>query len=191
MASVTGRAFLEEKMAREREVRKIRGGRLFTTIDSFSDWSGRVFSYFIFFIIAALMFEITLRYFFNAPTMWVHEMSKIVFGACSVLMGAYCLLHNQHIRIDIIYGKFSPRVKAAIDCFTLLFIMFFAGLMVIYGYGFAKSAFDLGEVPIMAFKPVLWPYKASIGIAGLMVVIQALANWIRRFHLATTGKELA
>lgn len=190
MASVTGRAFLAEKMAR-REVRKVRGGRLFTIIDGFSDWSGRVFSYFIFFIIAFLMFEITLRYFFNAPTFWAHEMCKIIFGACSVLMGAYCLLHNQHIRIDIIYGKFSPRVRAAVDCFTLLIIIFFAGLMVWQGYGFAKMAFDLGEVPIMAFKPVLWPYKASIGIAGLMVVIQALANWIRRFHLATTGKELA
>ena len=137
------------------------------------------------------MYEIILRYFFNLPTIWVHETTKLLFGAASVLMGAYCLLHNQHIRIDVIYGRFSPRVRAAIDCFTLLFIIFFAGLMVIYGIPFAKQAFDLGEVPIMAFKPVLWPEKASIGIAGLMVVIQALANWIRRFHLATTGKELA
>lgn len=191
MASVTGRAFLEEKMAREREAQKTSGGKLLTLIDSFSDWSGKILSYFIFFVIVLLLYEIISRYFFDRPTIWVHETSKLMFGAASVLMGAYCLLHHQHIRIDVIYGRFSPRVKAAIDCFTLLFIIFFAGLMVIYGIPFAKQAFDLGETPIMAFKPLLWPEKATIGIAGLMVVVQSLANWIRAFHLAIMGKELA
>ena len=190
MASVTGRAFLTEKMARG-EARKTPWERFFTLIDSFSDWSGRLLSYFIYFIIAFLILEITLRYLFNAPTPWAHEMCKIIFGSASVLMGAYCLLHNQHIRIDIIYGKFSPRVRAAVDCFTLLIIIFFAGLMVWQGYGFAKMAFDLGEVPIMSFKPVLWPYKASIALAGAMVVIQGLVHWIRALHLAITGKESA
>lgn len=191
MASVTGRAFLYEKMAREREARKTRGGRFLTVIDNFTDWSGRLLSYFIYFVIVLLMYEIILRYFFNLPTIWVHETSKLMFGAASVLMGAYCLLHNQHIRIDVIYGRFPPRVRAAIDCFTLLIILFFAGLMVRYGIPFAYQAFQLGETPIMAFKPLLWPEKASIPIAGLMVVIQGLALWIRSFYLAITGKELA
>ena len=189
LASVTGRAFLQEKLAAG-EVRKTQGGRILTLIDSFSDWSGRILSYFIYFIIILLMYEILLRYFFDLPTIWVHETSKLIFGACSVLMGAYCLLHNQHIRIDVIYGKFPPRGRAAIDLFTLLLIFFFAGLMVIHGFPFAKQAFYLGEVPIMAFKPLLWPEKACIPIAGAMVILQGLAIWIRRFHMVITGKEL-
>lgn len=190
MASVTGRAFLQEKMVREREVQVTHGGRFLGTIDFLIEWSGKVLSYFIYFLVVLLMYEIILRYFFNLPTMWVHETSKLIFGASSVLMGAYCLLHNQHIRIDVIYGRFSPRVRAAIDCFTLLFILFFAGLMVRYGIPFAYQAFQLGETPIMAFKPLLWPDKAAIPLAGAMVVIQGLALWIRSFYLAIKGKEL-
>jgi len=191
LASVTGRAFLYEKMAREREVAVTRGGRFLKYIDSFIEWSSSVLSYFVYFIIVLLMYEIILRYFFDLPTIWVHETSKLLFGACSVLMGAYCLLHNQHIRIDVFYARFSPRMRAAIDCFTMLFIFFFAFLMVYHGYSFAKMAFDYGEVPIMAFKPLLWPEKASIPVAGALVILQGIVIWIRRFYMATKGKELA
>jgi len=178
-------------LAREREVQKTRWRRFLSVLDCFSDWSGCLLSYFIFFIIVLLMYEIILRYFFDLPTIWVHEMSKLIFGACSVLMGAYCLLHNQHIRIDVIYGRFSPRTRAVIDCFTMLLILFFASLMVIHGFPWAKQAFVLGETPIMAFKPALWPEKAAIPIAGAMVVIQGLAMWSRHLYQAITGKELA
>jgi len=190
LASVTGTAFLKEKMG-GKEAQAGHGIRLLRVIDSFSDWSGRVLSYFIYFVIFLLMYEIMLRYFFGLPTPWVHESSKLLFGAASVLMGAYCLLHHQHIRIDVIYGRFPPRTRAAIDCFTLGLVMFFCTLQIIHGIPFAKQAFVLQEVPIMAFKPLLWPEKACIPIAGFMVCMQAIAVWIRSFHFAITGKELA
>ena len=189
MASVTGRAFLEEKMA-EKGLPKARGVRVLRLIDTFSEWSGKILSYFVYFLIILLMYEIIMRYFFDLPTIWVHESSKLIFGAASVLMGAYCLLHHQHIRIDVIYGRFSPRTKAAIDCFTLGIIMFFCTLQIVHGIPFARQAFELQEVPIMAFKPLLWPEKATIGVAGAMVVLQAIAIWVRSFHFAVTGKEL-
>ncbi|MFC1914950.1 TRAP transporter small permease subunit [Chloroflexota bacterium] len=189
MASVTGRAFLEEKMGNKGS-REGHGVRVLRSIDAFSEWSGKTLSYFVYFIIFLLMYEIILRYFFDLPTAWVHESSKLIFGAASVLMGAYCLLHNQHIRIDVVYGRFSPRTKAIVDCFTLGIIMFFCTLQIIHGIPFARQAFELQEVPIMAFKPLLWPEKACIPLAGAMVVLQAIAIWARSFHLAVTGKEL-
>jgi TRAP-type mannitol/chloroaromatic compound transport system permease small subunit len=165
--------------------------RLLKIIDGISEWSGHILSYFIYFVIFFLIYEIVLRYFFDLPTPWVHETSKLIFGAASVLMGAYCLLHHQHIRIDVIYGRFSMRSKAVVDCFTLLLIMFFCTLQIIHGIPFAKQAFVLQEVPIMAFKPLLWTEKACIPLAGSMVVLQAIAQWVRSFHFAVTGKELA
>jgi len=177
-------------MAR-REVRKTPWDRFFAIIDNISDRSGKVISYFIYFIIVCLLYEIILRYFFNAPTIWAHEISKLFFAAASVLMGAYCLLHNQHIRIDVIYGKFPPRTRAAIDLLTLLFILFFVTLMVIYGIPFAWQAFVLSETPIMAFQPVLWPIKACIPVAGFLLLIQGIAQWIRALHMVITGRETA
>ena len=174
----------------EKGLPKARGVRVLRLIDTFSEWSGKILSYFVYFLIILLMYEIIMRYFFDLPTIWVHESSKLIFGAASVLMGAYCLLHHQHIRIDVIYGRFSPRTKAAIDCFTLGIIMFFCTLQIVHGIPFARQAFELQEVPIMAFKPLLWPEKATIAMAGAMVVLQAIAIWVRSFHFAVTGKEL-
>lgn len=57
MASVTGRAFLQEKMVREREVQVTHGGRFLGTIDFLSEWSGKVLSYFIFFLLLVLFFQ--------------------------------------------------------------------------------------------------------------------------------------
>lgn len=165
--------------------------RTFAVIDKITEWSGIGISYFIYIIVIMLIYEVTMRYFFNLPTNWAHETSKLMFGAISVLMGAYCLLHNQHIRIDIVYGRFSPRKRAAIDLFTMLLIFFFASLLVIHGMPFAIKSFVLKETPIMAFKPPYWPVKACIPLAGLMVLVQGLAQWIRALHLAITGKELA
>ena len=190
MASVTEKASPQEKVARS-EKRKPPWERFFSIIDNFSDRSGKIISYFIYLVMACLLYEIILRYFFNSPTIWAHEISKLCFGAASVLMGAYCLFHNQHIRIDVFYGKFSPRKRAAIDLFTLLFILFFASLMVIYGLPFAWQAFVLGETPIMAFQPLLWPIKACIPIAGLMVLIQGLVQWIRALRIVVKGEGAA
>lgn len=166
--------------------------RILAVIDKISGWSGGVIKYLMFVIIVVLLYEIVMRYFFNAPTIWAHEISKICFGSASVLMCAYCLLHNEHIRIDVIYGRFSPRKRATIDLFTYLFIFLFVTLLVVYGIPFTIESFVSQEVAHkQVFRPLYWPWKACIPLAGLMALAQGLAHWIRALHLVVTGRELA
>lgn len=166
--------------------------QVLVVIDKISDWSGKVISYFIYIIVIVLLYEIVMRYFFNTPTIWAHEISRISFGAASVLMCAYCLLHNQHVRVDIIYGRFSPRKRAAIDLFTYLFILFYITLVVVYWIPFTIESFVVKETAAkQIFRPIYWPFKACALLAGLMALAQGLAQWIRALHLVITGKELA
>lgn len=165
--------------------------RFLKVIDSISHWSGELVKHAVWLMIAVLCYEVLLRYVFNAPTIWAHETTKQLFGAYSVLLGAYCLRYGHHVRIDLIYGAVPKRTQAIFDSVTTLFIFLFLFLMLWRGVLSTAASYRLGEVPhVIPFKPLLWPLRASIPLAAALVFLQALANWIRSLTMAFTGKEL-
>jgi TRAP-type mannitol/chloroaromatic compound transport system permease small subunit len=165
--------------------------RFLAKLESIADWSGKIASYFIFIVIAILLYEVTARYFFNKPTIWAHEITQLVFGGAAVLLGAYCLRHRQHIVIDVIYRLFPKRAKAIVDSVTILFIFWWVGLYLYLGFPYAWEAIVSKEASFTPLETPIWPIKLTIPIAGVLLLIQGLAMWIRSLYLAITGKELA
>ena len=160
-------------------------------VDTVSELSGKLVSILIFFMTGVLFLEVTLRYVFNAPTIWAHELTVHLFGAYSVLAGAYVLLHHQHIKIDIIYGLFSPRGRAIIDSVTYLFFFLFIVVMLRYGIMTAWRAVELRQtVSPSPWGSPLWPLKLTLPIAAFLMLAQGLAHFIRALKMAITGKEL-
>src|SRR6266536_1982979 len=70
-------------------------------------------------------YEVIARFAFNSPTNWVHESMFLMYGMQYMLAGAYAYREDQHVRVDVIYTKFSPRGKAVADIFTSLFFFSF------------------------------------------------------------------
>ena len=60
---------------------------------------------------AFLLFEVVARYMFNSPTSWATEATTMLFVAYTILSGGYLLLHRGHIKVDIFYQQFSPRLN--------------------------------------------------------------------------------
>lgn len=161
------------------------------TIDMVSEWSGKLVSILIFFMTGILFLEVLLRYIFNSPTIWAHELTLHFFGAYSVLAGAYVLLHRQHINIDLIYDCFSPRIKAIVDSLTYLLFFFFIVVTLRYGMMTAWRAVELRQtVSPSPWGSPLWPLKLTIPLAALLMLTQGLAHFIRALKMAVTGKEL-
>jgi TRAP-type mannitol/chloroaromatic compound transport system permease small subunit len=164
--------------------------RILSFIDSVSEWSGRLISVFIYFLAFFLLYDVTMRFVFNAPTIWCHELALHIFGAYAVLAGPYVLLHDEHVRIDIIYNHFSPRGQAIIDCFTYLLFFMYLGLLFWYGYVFAARAVELNQtVSPSPWASPLWPVKLTIPLAAFLMLAQGLAIYIRKLTLAITGEE--
>lgn len=165
--------------------------RVLAAIDFLSEWSGKLVSVLIFFLVGVLLWDVTLRFVFNSPTIWAHELSVHFFGAYSILAGAYVLLHHQHVKIDIFYIRFSARGRAIIDCFTYLMFFLFIGVMLKYGFDMAMRSVEFRETvsPSPWASPV-WPTKLTIPLAALLMLLQGLAHFIRSLKLAITGKEL-
>ena len=87
----------------------------FDTVDSISEWSGRIVSFGLYIGIAVLFIEVFLRYLFNHPTVWAHGYSQRIFGSYFILIGAYTLLHNGHVRVDLIYNRLQEKARAFFD----------------------------------------------------------------------------
>ncbi len=164
--------------------------RILAAIDFVSEWSGRLVSILIFFMLGILLLEVALRFLFNAPTIWAHELSMHIFGAYSVIAGAYVLLHHQHVKIDIIYLRFSIRTRAIVDTFTYLVFFLFIIILLRYGFMYAWRAVEIGQtVSPSPWASPLWPTKMTIPLAALLMLAQGLAHFIRTLKTAITGKR--
>jgi len=160
-------------------------------VDTVSEWSGKVIAMLIFPMIGVLLWEITLRYVFNAPTIWAHELSQHLFGSYSVLAGAYVLLRFQHVRVDVIYERFSPRGRAILDSVTHLMFFLFVGVLLVEGVQMAWCSVEIREFSNTPWAPPLYPLKLTVPIGAFLILIQGLAHFIRVLNMAITGRELA
>ena len=166
--------------------------RVLFIIDSVSEWSGRLISCFVFFLAFFLLYDVVMRFVFNAPTIWCHELSLHIFGAYAVLAGPYVLLHNEHVKIDLVYNLFSKRGRAIIDSFTYLLFFMFIGLLFWHGLHIGMRAFELRQtVSPSPWASPLWPVKLTVPLAAFLMLLQGLAQYIRTLKLAFTGEELS
>lgn len=166
--------------------------RILTIIDSISEWSGRLICGFVFLLAFFLLYDVIMRFVFNAPTIWCHELALHVFGAYAVLSGAYTMLHDEHVKIDIVYARFSKRGRAIVDTITFPLFFMFIGLLFWYGLKIGIRAFDLQQtVSPSPWASPLWPTKLAIPLAAFLMLLQGLAQYIRTLNLAFTGKELS
>lgn len=161
-------------------------------IDSVSDWSGKLISVFSYFLAFLLLYDVVMRFAFNAPTIWCHELALHIFGAYAVLAGPYALLHHEHVKIDIVYNQFSSRGRAVIDTVTYPIFFMFIGLLLWHGTAIAARSFELKQtVSPSPWASPLWPVKMTVPLAAFLMFAQGLAHYIRILNLAFTGKKLS
>lgn len=166
--------------------------RILSIIDSVSEWSGRLISVLVFFLAFFLLYDVIMRFAFNSPTIWCHELALHLFGAYAVLAGSYVLLHDEHVKIDIVYNLFSPRGRAIIDCFTYPLFFMFIGLLFWHSLHIGIRAFELKQtVSPSPWASPLWPVKLCVPLAAFLMLFQGLAKYIRTLNMAFTGKELS
>ncbi len=163
---------------------------LFTTIDAFSDWSGRIVSWLIYILIMELTYDTVARYVFNAPTAWSYDISYMLYGALFMLGAPYTLLMDEHIRVEAFFERLSPRTRAIIDLAGYL-VFFFpsVGALTFFGIEFAADAWRLRETSHTFWAPPIYPLKTLIPLAAFMLLMQGAAKFIRIIFFITRGEK--
>jgi TRAP-type mannitol/chloroaromatic compound transport system permease small subunit len=158
-------------------------------IDRMNELIGKAISFLILVLIGVIVYEIVARYLFNAPTIWAHEVSQMVYGAYVILLGGFLQQRNGHVNVEIMYQRFTPRTRAIINLFTWLLFFAFIGVIFVKGGEMAWDSFVYRETDSTVFAPPLYPLKAMIPLGALLLLLQGVVKYIGEIRVAITGKE--
>ena len=141
-------------------------------------------------LIFILFYEVVMRYLFNAPTIWVHELSAYLYSILFLIGGVYALIKDEHIKVDIFYSRIKKRNKAILDLFTWLFFYVFIIVLLRQSIEYAYISFLRKEVSFSVWAPPIWPLKFLIFLVAFLMLIQGVFKTINSLYLIFTGKEL-
>jgi TRAP-type mannitol/chloroaromatic compound transport system permease small subunit len=154
---------------------------LLRACDRLSTAVGQLFGWLIVGLTLLIAFEVVSRYAFDRPTAWSLDLSIMGFAALFMMAGAYGLAQQAHVRGDILYGMLSPRSQAGID--LVLYLGFFCPgvtALVWAGFNFAAESWSIREQSALtAGGAPVYPLKASIPLAGGLLMLQGLAEALR------------
>ncbi len=150
-------------------------------IDRISSWFGQIFSWLIVALTFLITWEVFARYALNNPNPWAFDLMIMAYGAAFMMAGAYTLAKSGHVRGDVLYGFFPPRLQAGLD--LVLYIVFFIpGVVALVwaGYTYAAESLAINESSTLtANGPPLYPFKMVIPISGALLLLQGVAEIIR------------
>jgi TRAP-type mannitol/chloroaromatic compound transport system permease small subunit len=155
--------------------------KLLLTIDKISTFVGQAFSWLIVGLTFLITYEIFSRYALDNPHPWAFDAMLIMYGTLFMMSGAYTLSKNGHVRGDVLYGFFPPRLQAGLDL-TLYFVFFLPGVVALCwaGYDYAADSWSIREYSsITSEGPPIYPFKTVIPVAGAFLLVQGIVEMIR------------
>ena len=186
-------------------------------IDAMNRAIGRLAMYLIFVLVAVLLYSSFSKVALS-PSLWTLETAQFVMVAYFVLGGPYAIQMGANVRMDLFYSDWSLRQKAWVDSITVLFLMFYLGVLFYGAVGSTAYAFgyfgtepfsffsdlfltlitqganaageNLGfmERSSTAWRPYLWPIKVLLCIGVFLMLLQCLAELFRDI-LRLKGQE--
>ena len=123
----------------------------------------------------------TVRKIFNYSSNSFLEIQWYLFSAVFLFLAGYTLLHNEHVRIDIVTGRMSPRVRAWIDIFgTLFFLLPMAFTIMVLSWPIFVDAYERHEVSTNAGGLIIWPARLLVPVGFFLLIVQGLSELIKR-----------
>lgn len=164
--------------------------KLLFSVDRLSTFFGQLFSWLIMALTLLISWEVFSRYVLNNPHPWAFDVMIMLYGTVFMMAGAYTLSKNGHVRGDVLYGFFPPRLQAGLD--LALYILFFVpGVFALAwaGISFASESWAINEHSnVTADGPALYPFKTIVPIAGALLLLQGIVEIIRCIVCLQTGE---
>ena len=164
--------------------------QLLYAADRISTWAGKTAAWLIVALMLVVCIEVFKRYILNAPDAWIYDINNMMYGTLFMMCGAYTLAQNGHVRGDFLYGSMKPRTQAGLD--LALYILFFLpgiAALVYAGYDYAGDSWRINEHSnVTANGPPVYYFKSIIPLAGMLVLLQGLAEITRCVVCLKTGQ---
>ena len=133
-----------------------------------------------------------VRYGLNTSSNAWLEIQWYLFGLIFLLGAGYTLKHNGHVRIDVLYGRFSPRLRAWVDFLGgLLFLLPMSGIIAWLGWDFFLASYAVDETSPDAGGLLRWPIKLAVPVGFALLWLQGVSEVIKRAGVLWGGLDLA
>lgn len=155
------------------------------TVDAVNRGVGRFAMYAIFMaMFGVLLYSSLARVAFDASPIWGIEMAQFLMTSYYLLGGGYALQDGSHVRMDLLYGRFSPRGRAMIDLFTAFFLLGYLILLLYGGISSTIYSFEYGQRNHSAWAPHIWPVKVIMVTGIVLALLQLTAIFFKDLALA-------
>lgn len=155
--------------------------RLAGWIDTLNERIGQMAKWLVLICVLISAGNAVIRKAFDTSSNAFLEIQWYLFSAMFLLGAAYTLKHNEHIRIDILLSRLSPRKQAVVDILgTLLFLLPMAIAVLYFSWPVMTQMMTSGETSSDAGGLVRWPVWALIPIGFTLLILQAAAEIIKR-----------
>lgn len=150
-------------------------------IDRVNTFIGRNASWLILLAILLSAGNAIFRKLFNNSSNAMLELQWYLYGAAFMGAAAHTLLQNGHIRIDILYGRWTRRRQIWIDILGNIFMLLpFTVLMIYFLAPWAKRSFLSGEMSMNSGGLILWPAKAILLTGFVLLFLQGISELIKK-----------
>ncbi|MDX2259110.1 MAG: TRAP transporter small permease subunit [Hyphomicrobiaceae bacterium] len=150
--------------------------RIATALDTFIDRIGRVTGWCAFALVCVMAYNVLLRYFFRTGSVAMQELEWHLMAPICLLGLSYALLHDGHVKVDILYGNFSPRLQRIVDLVSMILVSAVVALLIYLSIPYVEQSWRIGEQsPDPGGLTNRWIVKAMLPLGFALLLIQSLA----------------
>lgn len=158
-------------------------------VDAVNKKVGYFSMYLVFAMTGVLLYESISRTLFDQPHIWVVEVAQFIMAAYYLLGGGYSMILKGHVRMDLLYGRWSVRKQAVMDMITMPFLLFYLIFLLYGGLSSLQYAVEYQQVNYTSWAPLLWPIKLIMVIGIVLMLLQAVATFFKDMEKAIKGEE--
>ena len=149
-------------------------------IDAVNEVVGRIVVLLAAVFAAIIIYDVVMRYVFNAPTRWAFDVSKQAYGFYFILLGGYALKHNAHVRVDLLLERFSPGLQRIVEIAGyVIFFLPFSYVFVTRSWDFASQSWAQKETTYGAVALPVYPLKMALFVAAVLLALQGIAELLK------------
>ena len=148
-------------------------------VDYLSTKFGRAAMYLIFLMIGTLLLGAITRNILNIPLSWTVEMAQFTMTAYYILGGSYSIQMNDHVRMDLLYDRYSDKTKARIDVFTSGFLLFYLVVLLIGGISSTQYAIEYDQRKFSQWNPSMIPIKIIMVVGIVLMILQTISTFFK------------
>ena len=154
--------------------------KIIDVVEAVNERLGQGAGYIVLLIMLTTTTEVVMRYVFNRPTMFAWPLNRIFFGVFILFAGLYNMKTGLHIRIEIFYEKFPPKVKFFAHLLELGAFLAFIGVLVWQTTWMGYNSLTSRELMVGAFRAPLYPFKVLIPIVCLLFLLEGIIVFVRK-----------